>query len=284
MRYPEKHIAIVCNPTRENQKSLRIADNISVLLSGIDIRHSLFTTYWPQVWDSITEVWIVGGDGTVNFFINHYPGIQLPLSIFPGGSGNDFHWMLYGERSVEDQVELILDGNPEFVDAGVCNGKLFLNGVGIGFDGAIVKDLLGRKKLSGKASYLLSILKNILSFHEKHCDIIIGEESFSQDCFMISAANGKRYGGGFNVTPKASVNDGLLDISIVGTISPVKRMKYLPVIEKGEHTELDFIKYRQIKSIHIKSTTKIPAHIDGEFLFEQAYDIEILPNRFSFLR
>src|SRR5688572_18653085 len=173
MKYPEKHIAIVCNPTRENQKSLRIADNISVLLSGIDVRHSVFTTYWPQVWDGITEVWIVGGDGTMNFFINHYPGIQLPLSIFPGGSGNDFHFMLYGDVSIEHQVELILDGSPQFVDAGNCNGKLFLNGVGIGFDGAIVKDLLGKKKLAGKASYLLSILKNILSFNEKPCDILV---------------------------------------------------------------------------------------------------------------
>jgi YegS/Rv2252/BmrU family lipid kinase len=284
MKYPEKHIAIICNPTRENQKSLRIADNISVLLSGIDIRHSVFTTYWPQVWDGISEVWIVGGDGTANFFVNHYPGIQLPLSIFPGGSGNDFHFMLYGDISIEDQVELILDSSPQFVDAGVCNGKLFLNGVGIGFDGAIVKDLLGKKKLSGKASYLLSILKNILSFHEKRCDIDMGEEKISQDCFMISVANGKRYGGGFNVTPKASVNDGLLDINIVGSISPLKRMKYLPVIEKGEHTHLDFIKYRQVKTIHINSVNKIPAHLDGEFLHEAVYDIEILPNRFSFLR
>lgn len=283
MKYPEKHIAIVCNPTRENQKSLRIADNISVLLSGIDVRHSVFTTYWPQVWTGITEIWIVGGDGTMNFFINHYPGIQLPLSIFPGGSGNDIHFMLYGDVPVEHQVELILDGSPKFVDAGVCNGKLFLNGVGIGFDGAIVKDLLGRKKLSGKASYLLSILKNILSFQEKACDIKMGDEKISQDCFMISIANGKRYGGGFHVAPKASVNDGLLDINIVGSISPLKRMRYLPVIEKGEHTDLDFIKYRQVKSIHIHSVKKIAAHLDGEFLHESVFDIEILPNRFSFL-
>lgn len=283
MRYPEKHIALICNPTHENRKSLRIADSVSVLLSGIDVRHSLFTNYWPQVWNDITEVWIIGGDGTINFFINHYPGIQLPLTVFPGGSGNDIHWMLYGDTSVEDQVEQVLDSQPKFIDGGICNGKLFLNGVGIGFDGAIVKDLLGRRKLSGKASYLLSVLKNILRFNEKPCVLEMPEETISQECFMISVANGKRYGGGFKVAPKASVTDGLLDINIVGTISPLRRMKYLPVIEKGEHTELDFIQYRQVKSIRISSPTKLPAHVDGEYVFEDVFDIEILQNRFLFL-
>ena len=85
------------------------------------------------------------------------------------------------------------------------------------------------------------------------------------------------------MAPKASVTDGLLDINIVGTVSPLRRMKYLPVIEKGEHTELDFIQYRQVKSIRISSPTKLPAHVDGEHVFEDVFDIEILQNRFLFL-
>jgi len=283
MSAPSKHVALICNPTQENAKALRIADKVSVLLSGMSIRHSIFTTYWPFNWENITEAWIFGGDGTINYFINEYPEIGLPLSIFPGGTGNDFHWMLYGEMKPEEQVDFILQSSPKPVDGGICNGKLFVNGVGIGFDGAIVKDLLGKKKLAGKASYLLSVLKHIVSWHEKPCTIEMYPGTIDQECFMVSVANAKRYGGGFCVAPRALIDDGLLDINIVGRISPISRMKYLPVIEKGAHIGLPFIQYQQLKKVTVSSTSALHCHVDGEYIFNDRFEIEILPERFSFL-
>ena len=283
MSHSEKHIALVCNPTRENEKALRITSNIEILLSGIDIPHKIFSSAWPESFDGFTEAWIIGGDGTINWFINQYPSIQLPLALFAGGTGNDFQWMLYGNKTTEQQVDRVLQSSPQFVDAGTCNEKLFLNGVGIGFDGAIVYDLLGKKKLAGKASYLLSILKHIIGYHEKPCVLKLPNETIEEDCFMISVANAARYGGGFHVAPNAVLTDGLLDLNMIGKISPVKRIKYLPVIEKGEHLNLDFIKYRQAQKIIIESSTKLHAHIDGEYFQTDYFDIEILPKRFSFL-
>ena len=283
MNYPEKHIALLCNPTPENAKSLRIAESIDLLLTGMDIRHSIFTTHWPQAWEDISEVWIVGGDGTLHWFINQYPDMQLPLSIFPGGSGNDFHNMLYGETTTEQQVEKMLDGKVQLIDAGICNDRLFLNGVGIGFDGVIVHDLIGKRKTAGKASYLLSVLKNIFGYHEKPCTLLLPDETISQDCFMINVANARQYGGGFKVAPRASLTDGLLDVNIIGTISPLKRMRYLPVVEKGEHLDLPFVQYRQVSRINISSAVKLHAHVDGEYLFASNFEIAILPKRFSFL-
>ena len=283
MSYPEKHIAIVCNPTRENEKALRVSNTVMLQLKGLGIRHELFVEPWPDHWDGYTEVWIMGGDGTVNYFINQYPDCQLPLAVFAGGSGNDFHWMLYGDLSVETQVENVLKAAPQTIDAGRCNGKLFVNGVGIGFDGAIVKDLLGRKKLAGKASYLLAIMKHIIGYHEKPCTLQMPGETFSKDCMLISIANARRYGGGFHVAPIAMLNDGLLDINVVGKISPLQRMKYLPVMEKGAHLDLPFVDYRQKTEVKITAPVKLHAHIDGEYIHETFFDITVLPNRFSFL-
>jgi diacylglycerol kinase (ATP) len=101
---------------------------------------------------------------------------------------------------------------------------------------------------------------------------------------MISVANAKRYGGGFTVAPKASVTDALLDVNIVGRIAPVKRIKYLPVIEKGEHLELPFIQYRQVGAISITCGVKLHAHVDGENIFMSLFlKLRVLPKRFSFL-
>ena len=145
------HIALLVNPL--HQKALRAANEIVRLLQRKEIEHSVFTTTWPKDWFDFTQAWIVGGDGTLNYFINHYPQFDLPMAIFKGGTGNDFHWMLYGNISLADQVDRVLNASPKAVDAGYCNNHLFLNGIGIGFDGKVVQDLLGKKKWNGKFSY-----------------------------------------------------------------------------------------------------------------------------------
>src|SRR5688500_3591141 len=226
MQEGKKHIAIVCNPQAGNGEALRRADKIVIALKDKEITYSLFTARWPEVWNEITQVWIVGGDGTLNYFINQYPDLQIPLSIFEGGTGNDFRELLYGTISVEEQIKVVLNNRIHLVDAGSCNGKLFLNGVGISFDGAIVKDLVCQKKANGKSAYLVSILKNIFFYKETKCSIIFDEHTIRQECFMINIANGKAYGGGFKVAPKASITDGLLDLNIISNIASFKRLYY----------------------------------------------------------
>jgi diacylglycerol kinase (ATP) len=277
------HIAVICNPTKYNAKALRMADAVSVLLQSKNIAYSIFTTYWPTTWQNFTHAWVIGGDGTLHHFINQYPDLHIPLSIFNGGTANDFHWMMYGKINLEDQVTKILNSEPSFIDAGTCNGRFFLNGAGIGFDGAIVKDVIGKSKLNGKFSYLYSILKNVLFYKEYNAEIKLENATVSQKCFMINVANGKRYGGGFHVTPKASVTDGLLDINIVGKVLPLKRIRYLPVIEKGRHMELPFVLYKQESKIYIKTNRIVDAHLDGEYFSAKEFKIECLPKKILFV-
>lgn len=283
MANENKKVAIVCNPRAGRGTALEITENIIIHLKQKEISYSLFTAHWPQIWNGCTEVWIIGGDGTLNYFINQYPDIQIPLSIFKGGTGNDFHGLVYGSINLEEQIEKVLRGTLYKIDAGICNEKLFLNGVGIGFDGAIVEDLVSQQKSKGKSSYLFSILKNILGYKEKNCLIKFDEQTISQDCFMINVANGKAYGGGFKVAPIANIDDGMLDLNIIGKIKPYKRLYYIPVIKKGEHLKLSFVQYHQTNKVEIKSPFLLPAHIDGEYFTANEFVVKCLPKRFSFL-
>ncbi|MDB5195946.1 MAG: hypothetical protein JWP88_316 [Flaviaesturariibacter sp.] len=278
----DKYIALLCNPTADNAKSLRMAEELGRYLQIRAIPFKVFSDSWPDTLENFTDAWIIGGDGTLNWFINTYPDTTLTLSVFPAGSGNDFHWMLYDNLRPLQQLEAILSGQTRWIDAGTCNGRLFINGVGIGFDGAIVKDLIGKKKVAGKASYLLAIMKNILRYHEAECRITMNGKTIKEQSFMLSVANGKRYGGGFYVAPKAATDDGLLDINRVGPISPLKRMRYLPVIEKGGHLELPFIQYSQSAKVVIEAATELPAHLDGEYLQASVFTIDCLPKKFRF--
>lgn len=277
----QRSIALVINPL--HQTALRVGNELTHLLRDKKIKHRIFTTSWPTDFDDFTEAWIVGGDGTLNYFINQYPQFQLPMAIFKGGTGNDFHWMLYGNTTLTDQLARVLSATPKQVDAGFCNNHLFLNGVGIGFDGKVVQDLLGTQKWNGKMSYLKVVLKNILFFNEFICTVSNETFHWGKKCFMITIANGRRYGGGFTVNPEGLVNDRLLDISIIGKIHPLLRLRFMSAIEKGTHVKLPMVTYLKSGSMHIKAGGITPAHVDGEYIDASEFVIECLPGRFSFL-
>lgn len=277
-------IAIVTNSKAGSGKAILLSNKIRDVLTSLSISSKIFLeNEWSDEIYSYGFVWIVGGDGTVNYFINQYNDIKLPLCIFNGGTGNDFYSLLYGNITLENQIDKVLHSKSRTIDAGKCNNQYFLNGVGIGFEGAVAKRLIGVNKFSGKTSFLLSIFKEIFKYKEQEYFIKSDEFTISSKFLMISIANGTRYGGGFHVAPLAKPDDGFLDANIVYPINSINRLRYLPVIEKGKHLQLDFIKYFNTKKIIISSSKIIQAHLDGEYLENFKLEIEILPSHFNFI-
>ena len=277
----KKNIAVVCNPLAGVGRAVTLAERIAAGLTGKLIAHTLFKEKWPADFNGFTDVFIAGGDGTLNYFINHYPEIKLPLAIFNGGTGNDVHWMLYGDISFEEQLELALTALPKAIDAGRCNEKLFINGTGIGFEGAVAKSLTGKKKKAGKTSFMTAILKKILFYRSLSYRITADEISIAEKSYlMIDVSNGSRSGGGFHIAPEARADDGLFDVILVNALHPLKRLRWLPVIEKGKHLHLSFISYFKTKKITVESEHTMQAHLDGEYYMADKLELEILPAKF----
>lgn len=276
------NIAIVCNTLSGSGYSEQLTHQLQQLLGKQQIPCTVFRDAWPPQFTGFTDIFILGGDGTLNHFINQYPNISIPLSVFKGGSGNDFGWKLYGNLSFEAQLSRVLAATPKPVDAGSCNGRLFLNGVGIGFDGEVVKSM-GRKRIfAGHLAYLGTVIRNIFFFQEKVLELEYNGKKVKDKYFMISVANGSRYGGGFMVAPQAVVNDGWLDLVIIRKIHPLKRCFYLPRVEKGKHIKLSFVQTEQVKQVVISGEELIAAHLDGELIEAKDFIIKLLPGKFLF--
>lgn len=280
--HSEKHIAIVCNRLAGSGRAVTLANKISEVLNKKKIIHTLFNGDWPKTFEGITNIFIVGGDGTLNYFVNQYPNIQLPLAVFNGGTGNDFHWLLFGKISFEDQLELALKATPRPIDGGRCNDKYFINGVGIGFEGAVAKSLTDKKKLPGKASFMAAILRKIFFYKSKTYWINSDSEQSEAQHFLISVMNGKRAGGGFHIAPLSDATDGLFEVVLVDNLHPLLRLRWLPIIEKGEHMNLPFVKSIKTTKIIIQSNDVIEAHLDGEYYEADKLEIEILEGRYLF--
>lgn len=276
-----QHIAILCKPF--GNKALAIGKLLHQWLREKAISVSIYRENWPGDLYDYSAVWIVGGDGTLNYFINCYKEICIPVAVFKGGTGNDFHWALYGDIDLHKQFQQVLKGNIQLIDAGTCNGKLFMNGLGIGFDGAVCKSLSGKKKLPGKISYLAAALKHISLYREQQCSIRFGDMQLHQQCLMISIANGKRYGGGFMVAPKANLQDKQLDLIVIDKVNILKRLQYLPVIEKGKHLHLPVVKHYTHQAFTVECDNALPSHMDGEFFLSNRFEVKLMAGKFKFI-
>ena len=280
---PAQNIVILVNSKSGGGKGLKLLKKIEVALQAKQINYGVFIDNWIDNLSGYSAVWVVGGDGTMNYFINKYRNVNIPIAMFKGGTGNDFAWKLYGDIGLDEQLDIVLNSKGKYVDTGICNNKLFLNGLGIGFDGEILKNIQSIRWLGGHLGYLLIVIAKIFSFKEYDFSVTVDNKTVDEKLFLMSVFNSSRTGGGFHIAPKAQINDGLLDIVKCKPLPLLKRLKNLPVIEKGKHLDLPFIDYRHNTKLLVKCKEELPAQIDGELYFATNYEIEILPNNFCFL-
>jgi diacylglycerol kinase family enzyme len=155
--------------------------------------------------------------------------------------------------------------------------------VGIGFEGEVAKSLTGKKKLSGKASFMIMILKKIFSYRSKSYRVINDGSLIAEKKYlMIDLCNGSRAGGGFHVAPESKADDGFFDVVLINALHSFERLRWLPVIEKGKHIGLSFIAHSKSKKIVIESDEVIQSHLDGEYYTARKLEIEILPGKLLF--
>jgi diacylglycerol kinase (ATP) len=273
-----QQIAFLINPLK---KTVAIADYFSWVIETVKVKKSdleiqIFAKEWPTDLSDFDQVWVMGGDGTFNYFVNKYPSVDKPIALFKGGTGNDFYWKLFGERSRQAHLDAVLAGHAESFDAGSCNGQLFLNGVGIGIEGEVLKSMESIRYFKGGLGYYLAAIPNLLQFKSYH---IQGQRKV----FLCMVFNSSRAGGGFHFFPHAEIQDGLLDVMYCRHIPVWQRLFYMPIIQSGKHVKLPIVEFSKEKEIKIKTDRILSAQVDGEVQTSDQFDFQVLPAKFKFI-
>lgn len=221
------------------------------------------------------SVVIVGGDGTFHEFVNRIQPNKVICRVYAlaSGRGNDFS-RDYNRHKMFEITHLIND-LPTLTINGKQNIK-FVNGVGMGVDAAVCYEQ-AKNVLSGiKKSYFKIALSAFKSFKPYTLDIEIdGELKHFENVWLFVCNNGKYFGGGMKITPKAIREDDLLDICIVHSVPIRKLVCIFPTIFLGKH--IWFKKYVTTftgKCIRVKSISYNILQRDGE-VSEGVNEIEV---------
>ncbi len=242
--------------------------------------------------EKITDIIICGGDGTVNQVAASLLNVDINIGIIPMGSGNGLALAAGIPRNPSKALNIIFKGKASYIDSFYINSSFSCMLCGLGFD-ALVAHEFAKHPSRGLSTYVKLSLKNFFTAKFYPFTIEANNTIINSNAFFISIANSNQFGNNFTIAPKASLNDGLLDIVIVNKMSKL-RLVYtiLKQIRAGKvepssgkkfhHRD---IQYFQTKKLEIKNPSLAPLHIDGDpASTEAAFKINIIENAIRLLQ
>ncbi|MGK7394582.1 MAG: diacylglycerol/lipid kinase family protein [Candidatus Cyclobacteriaceae bacterium M3_2C_046] len=281
---------VVVNPNAGKMGPSNLIALVGDFFKGLKIPFEVFLTQpGPDAGlnqlksDDLTDLLVIGGDGTINAVVNQFAKHPLPISIIPAGTGNDFGKNMGLNRHLPTLLKTAWKGKIKHVDLGLCNDRYFVNGLGIGFDGKVVEHMIKKRSpLKGHLAYLHTVLHLLLTFKEQRIEFVADDKAYQKKAFLMTVANGTTFGGGFKLTPQAQIDDGWLHVCLIEPVHPLKRIFKLPMLQQGNHHKMKETSFMKIKKIDIGPNTKVVAHLDGEFWGHPPFHVSVLPQKYPF--
>ena len=220
----------------------------------------------------------LGGDGTQHYVLNGIMGSEIPLGIIPCGSGNDLAKGLGIPVRARAAAEVLCAGHSRRLDLGQVGNTVFTCIAGAGFDSVVTRYANERvHRLKGSWAYGWSILRSLGNYRPEPLEIVSEARSFSGEVIFAVVGNNVSYGGGIHLTPRARLDDGLLDVCIVPYMGKWELLRWVPSAYRGQHLRHPRIIYFQTSKVSFSSSSRLELFGDGEFIKELPATIEIVP-------
>lgn len=160
----------------------------------------------------------VGGDGTMNETATALVGTGAVLGLIPCGSGDGLGRHLRIHGSIERALEILRTGKPRPIDSGIADGHCFFSVAGIGFE-AEIAHRFNRLQRRGFARYVSTVAKTFLRWRPQRFRVAYPNGTDEVDAFTLVVANCGQYGNDARVAPAAQVDDGLLDLCAIPSVT-----------------------------------------------------------------
>jgi diacylglycerol kinase (ATP) len=177
-----------------------------------------------------------GGDGLVAAVAGVAADTGRTLAVVPTGAGNDFARGLgYDPKRPLDAFGALEHGHDRVIDLGRVNGRWYTCVTASGFDAEANRWANTVHRLSGTALYVAAVLRTLAVYKPHPFRLTVDGEPHELRAWLVAVGNGPAYGGGMNIAPNARLDDGLLDITVVGEMSRLQMLWNFPKVFKGTH-------------------------------------------------
>jgi diacylglycerol kinase (ATP) len=281
-----REIALLVNPTSGKGKGARLAEPVAERLrslgASVDVvigrdADEALRSLRDRVTAGVDAVVALGGDGLVNLALQVVAGTAVPLGVVPAGTGNDFARAL--GLSLTDPmaaVDHLARGEARQVDLGRVAGRWFGGVLGSGFDSMVNERANRMSWPRGPARYNLAMIAELRTFRPVPFELVLDDEAWVTEAMLVAVGNSASYGGGMRVCPDASLEDGLLDITVLGPISKLEFIRVFPKVYKGTHVHHPAVTVKRARVVSL-SAFGVTAYADGERLATLPVGCEAVP-------
>ena len=241
----------------------------------------------------------IGGDGTVNDVVNGLAGSDgriargTPLAIIPNGTATDFAKSVGIPLARDAALERVIAGEEMDVDVGRIrfgDGRhhFFVNVLGAGFDAEVAgraHDVRGA--MPSIPAHVVGFASALAGYQNKRIAISVDGREDQGPRFkanMVVVANGASYGGVFRLAPEARLDDGLLDVVVVGDIQRVELLVNIPRVFAGRHLGHEKVEVYRVSSLSLESDDGALVQADGEVVGALPAHIDVLPRALRLIR
>lgn len=205
-----------------------------------------------------------GGDGTVNETAAALCGSNTALAILPCGSGNGLARHLGIPIDPIEALDMVADKRIVDIDYGSVNGnQKFFCTFGVGFDAAVSQTFAGQHR-RGRLSYIKSAIEEVIRFKPEEYTIEASGQVLTHKAFLVAVCNASQYGNNAYIAPTASIDDGLLDVTIVHSGNPLQTAIVGVDMMTGFLNHNMLIQTLKVPRVVISRHGNGISHIDGE--------------------
>ena len=230
-----------------------------------------------------------GGDGTLNEVVNGAPlSTRAEYAVIPIGTGNDF-CRNFDDRAAFLDIRRQLDGSAIPLDLIRYGERYCVNMLTIGFDCNVVERTVqfnSHPLVPSGMAYSLGVAVSLLHKMTTDMHITLSDgEIIERPLLLMSVANGRFYGGGFQPNPRAMIDDGLLDVNIVEKVSRPTFLSFIGCYKAGRHLEeaAKYVTYRRTTSLSLHFDQETTVCVDSETELATALEITLVPHATRFV-
>ena len=225
-----------------------------------------------------------GGDGTICEVFNAAVHRQnVSVSVFPCGSGNDFVKVFGGPERFSD-LKKIIEAPAKKIDVMRVGNRYSVNVINFGFDTTVAIQVNEDRERTGKgskSSYTKGIVKALFTSMKNHFKVYADGELLDTNgvSLLCTLGNGQYVGGSFRCSPRAVLDDGLIEVCLVKTISRLKFIQLIKSYKEGTHLDnpelQDVLIYRRAKKVDVEAPEGFAFSLDGEIVYQNNFSVEI---------
>ncbi|MDP4281952.1 MAG: diacylglycerol kinase family lipid kinase [Bacteroidota bacterium] len=213
--------------------------------------------------DGVEIIIAVGGDGTVNEVGQALVGTSAILGIIPCGSGNGLARHLKISTNRKKAIDVINKLNVKKIDTATVNGKVFISIAGLGYDAYVARQFSKASK-RGFFTYFRIVSEEYIKYQPKKYTLEIDGKTIQRKALLITLANSNQFGNNVSISPRASVDDGFIDVCIVRRIPVFLLPFYVPMLFLKTFNKTHYIEIIRAKSVIIHRGKNKSIHLDGD--------------------